>query len=423
MVDIAIPPAERRRQKLRRVGLLGAVVLVLLVAAVLILRLAPAGPSVAKSSLWIATVKQGRFSVTVSAPGTLTPRRIRMVTAGAPGTIQEIRVEPGDPVQANSILAIVSNPGLEDQVTEARARLADAEASLVSQEAALDDHLLTLQGTLAQIGAEAQAARLKAQAEKGLLAEEVVGSLQYTRSRLVSESLAQEVRLTQKRIVDFKKNQTAQIHAQRARIDALRAALRNDEHELASLRIRAGLTGVVQSVAVKEGERLDLGSAIAEIADMHALKAKLEVPASEAAEIATGQPVELALDTGSGHHLSAVVTRVSPSVEGGTVTVDAEPKGTLPADARPNLALNGLILVATLKDAVYVERPAYSANGKTMTLYRLVHGGSEATPVSVRFGMASSNAIQVLEGLKPGERVIISDTSGFSGAPRVRIRG
>ena len=423
MIDVAIPPAERRRQKLRRAGILGAVVLILIVAAILILRLAPAGPSVAKSNLWIAMVKQGRFSVTVSAPGTLVPRRIRMVTAGAPGTIQEIRVEPGDRVQAKSILAIVSNPDLKDQVTEARARLADAEASLVSQEATLDDHLLTLQDTLSRVSAEAQAARLKAQAEKGLLAEKVVGSLQYTRSRLSSESLAQEVRLTRERIADFGKNRIAQIHAQHARIDALEAALRSDEHELASLRIRAGLDGVVQSVAVKEGERLVLGSAIAEIAGMRALKAKLEVPASEAAEVATGQLVELALDTGSGHHLPAVVTRVSPSVEGGTVTVDAEPKGLLPADARPNLAINGLILVTTLKDAIYVERPAYSASGKTMTLYRLIHGGSAAIPVSVRFGRASSNAIQVLEGLKPGERVIVSDTSGFSGAPRVRIRG
>ncbi|EQD68186.1 efflux transporter, RND family, MFP subunit, partial [mine drainage metagenome] len=367
MIDVAIPPAERRRRKLRRTVIFGAIVCVLMVAAVLILRLAPAGPSVAKSNLWIATVRQGRFSVTVSAPGTLVPRKIRMVTAGAPGTIQEIRVEPGDRVQADSILAVVSNPDLEDQVAEARARRADAEASLVSQEASLDDHLLTLKDTLSQVSAEAQAAKLKAQAEKGLLAEEVVGALQYTRSRLTAESLAQEEALTRERIADFRKNRIAQIHAQRARIEALTAALRSEQHELAGLRIRAGLPGVVQSVAVQEGERLVLGSAIAEIADMHALKAKLEVPASEAAQVALGQPADLVLDTGSGRSISAVVTRVSPSVQAGTVTVDAEPKGQLPADARPNLAINGLIRITTLPDAVFVERPAYSASGKTLT--------------------------------------------------------
>jgi len=423
VIDVAIPPAERRRRKLRRWGIFGAIVFVLILGAVLVLMLAPAGPSVAKSNLWIAMVQQGRFSVTVSAPGTLVPRRIRMVTAGAPGTIQEIRVEPGDRVRADSVLAIVSNPKLEDQVAEARARLADAEASLVSQEASLDDHLLTLKDTLSRVSAEAQSAKLKARAEKGLLAEEVVGSLQYTRSRLTAQSLAQEVRLTRERIKNFKGNRIAQIHAQRARIDALTAALRSKEHELASLHVRAGLSGVVQSVAVQEGQRLVLGNPIAEIAGMRALKAKLEVPASEAAEVALGQPVDLALDTGSGRHIAAVVTRVSPSVQAGTVTVDAEPKDPLPADARPNLAINGLIMIATLPDAVYVERPAYSASGKTMTLYRLIHGGSAAVPVSVRFGRASSNTIQILKGLKPGERVIVSDTSGFAGARRIRIRG
>ncbi len=394
----------------------------LILGAGFALKLAPAGPSVAKANLLIAEVKKGRFSVTVSAPGTLVPRMIRMVTAGAPGTIQEIRVEPGDRVRAGSILAVVSNPDLVDKVAEAHSRLANAEASLVSEEATLDDRLLTLKDTLAQVGAQAQAARLKAQAERSLLAEKVVGSLQYTQSRLTAESLAQEVKLTRERITDFRKNRTAQMRAQRARIDALVAALQSARHELASLRIRAGLSGVVQSVAVREGERLVLGSAVAEIASMRALKAKLDVPASEAAEVALGQPVELILDTGSGRHVAATVTRVSPSVQGGTVTVDAEPKGPLPSDARPNLALNGRIMIATLPDAVYVERPAYSASGGTMTLYRLTPSGNEAVPVRVRFGRASSNAIQILDGLKPGDRIVVSDTTGFAGARRVRLR-
>ncbi len=423
MIDIAISPTERRRRKLRRWGLAGASVLVLLLAAFFILRLAPAGPSVSKANLWIATVQKGRFSVTVSAPGTLVPRKIRVVTAGAPGTIQEIRVEPGDRVTAGSILAVLSNPDLDDQVIEARARLANAQASLVSQEASLDDHLLTLEDTLSQVESAAQAAQFKAQAEKGLLAEQVVGSLQYTRSRLTATSLAREAELTQKRIADFRRNEAAQIHAQKARIDSLEAAYRSEEHELASLKVRAGLAGVVQSVAIQEGQRVVLGSSIAKIAGMHALKARLEVPASEAAEVALGQRVDLALDTGSGRHLIAVVTRVSPSVQGGTVTVDAEPKAPLPADARPNLAINGIITITTLADALYVERPAYSAGNRTMTLYRLSHGGRDAIPVMVRFGRASSNAIQILKGLTPGERVIVSDTSGFADARRIRIRG
>jgi HlyD family secretion protein len=423
VIDIAISPTERRKRKLRRWGLAGVVALVLLLAAIFILRLAPAGPSVAKANLWIATVQKGRFSVTVSAPGTLVPRKIRVVTAGAPGTVQEKLVEPGDRVTTGSILAILSNPDLGDQVIEARSRLANAQASLVSQEASLDDHLLNLEDTLSQVQSEAQAARLKAQAEKSLLAEQVVGSLQYTRSRLTAASLAREVELTHERIADFRKNEAAQIHAQKARIASLKAAYRSEEHELASLKVRAGLAGVVQSVAVQEGQRVILGSGIAKIAGMHALKARLEVPASEAAEVALGQRVDLALDTGSEQHLVAVVTRVSPSVQGGTVTVDAEPKTPLPTDARPNLAINGIITITTLADAVYVERPAYSASHKTMTLYRLSQSGREAIPVLVRFGRASSNAIQILKGLEPGERVIVSDTSGFAGAPRIRIRG
>lgn len=423
MIDVAIAPAERRRRKLKRAGLIGGLVLLVALAAFFILELAPAGPNVSKTNLWVATVKQGAFSITVSAPGILVPRKIRVVTAGAPGTVKTIHVEAGDRVSAGTVLAVLSNPDLRDQVIEARARLAHAQASLVSLEATLDDHLLTLEDTLSQLESKAEVARLHARAEKGLLAQKVVGSLQYLRSQLAARSLARQVTLMHERIADFRNNQAAQIHADQAGIDALEAAYQNKVQERASLEVRAGLTGVVQHVSIQEGQRVILGEAIAKIAGMHALKARLEVPASEAAEVALGQIVDLTLDTGSGRHLEAAVTRISPAVHGGTVRVDAEPRGTLPSDARPNLAINGLIRITTLPDALYVERPVYSTPDKTMTLYRLTPGGHHAVPVTVRFGRASSNTIQILAGLTVGEHVIVSDTTGFAGATRIRIRG
>src|SRR6185437_16619298 len=104
------------------------------------------------------------------------------------------------------------------------------------------------------------------------------------------------------------------------------------------------------------------------------------------------------------------------------VEVEVMPQGSLPADVRPNLAVSGDIHIADIRQATYIQRPAYAGPESRMTLYRLVDDGRAAVPVHVRFGAASNQYIQVLDGLGPGDRVIVSDTSGFAGEPRVSVR-
>ena len=135
-----------------------------------------------------------------------------------------------------------------------------------------------------------------------------------------------------------------------------------------------------------------------------------------------GQPVTLQLATDIAQNLSGRVTRVSPAVSNGSVDVDVMPEGALPKDVRPNLAVTGNIHIADIQQATYVQRPAYAGPGSRMTLYRLIDGGRAAVPAQVRFGAASDQYIQVLGGLEPGDRVIVSDTSGFAGKPRIAVR-
>ena len=422
MPDIAIDPAVIRRKRLKRRAVAGIAVVAISGLVGWALSRTSAGPSVRRSDVWIATVKQGRLPIVVSAAGVFTPIEQRWITAATPGVVEEVRVQPGDEVKPGTVLAVLANPAVASALAQARANVASAEANRASLQAQLTSQLLTLQGDLATAQAQAEIAAVKERAERSLLDGHIVSMLEYTSTRLRVQEYARLVRFAKERIVAFRQSMAAQDRAAAAQVAALRAVLENSRQRLAALSVTAGLEGVVQDVAVHAGQTLTVGGGIARVADLKSLKATLQVPASEAEEVAVGQSVTLALATEATHDLPGRVSRVSPSVNNGSVEVDVMPQDALPVDVRPNLAVTGEIHIADIHEAIFVQRPAYANPDSAMTLFRLVDGGQSAVPVRVRFGAASDQYIQIASGLKAGTRVIVSDSSGFAGDRRLSLR-
>lgn len=422
MPDILIEPAVARRSRIRRLAVaLGAVGL-LIALVVWALRPTSTAPSVPRSDQWIATVQQGPLSIVVSAAGTFRPMDERWITAAAPGTVERVKVQAGDAVRPDSVLAVLANPALQSALAQARANVASARASRASLHAQLVGQLLTLQASLAAAQMQAATAALKEQAERSLLNDRIITRLEYVTVQLQAKESAQLAQLSLQQLAVFRQSMAAQDRAAAAQVAAVQAVLESSQEGIEALSVRAGLEGVVQDVAVHAGQTLTVGSNLARVADLKALKVSLQVPASEASEVAVGQSVTLDLATDTAHEITGWVTRVSPAVDNGTVEVDVRPQSALLADVRPNLAVTGQIHVASIASTLYVERPAYAGPGSRMTLYRLIADGHAAVATAVRFGAASDHDIQILSGLAPGDRVIASDTSSFASARRVNLR-
>ncbi len=422
MPDIAIDPAVTRRKRRKRVAAAGIAAAALIALVVWGLSRTGAGPSVRRSDIWIATVKQGSLPIVVSAAGVFRPIKERWITAATPGVVEEVKVQPGDEVQPGTVLAVLANPAVESALAQATAKLASAEAQRASLQAQLTSHLLTLQGNLAAEQATAETMSVKERAEGPLVRRHIISTLEYSAIRVQAVEYAQLAQLAKKRIAVFRQSIAAQTRAATAQVTALRAVLENTRQQLAALSVTAGIEGVVQNVAMHAGQTLEVGGGIARVASLKSLKATLQVPASEAEEVVSGQPVTLELATDVTQDVQARVTRVSPTVTNGSVEVDAMPTEKLPTDVRPNLAVTGNIHIADLAQAIYVQRPAYASPDSIMTLFRLVDGGRAAVPVRVRFGAASDQYIQIVSGLSPGTRVIVSDASGFAGDRRIDLR-
>ncbi len=422
MPDFQIPElVQRRVLRQRRATLAALAVLGLALVAALVVIL-PSGPSVARDSLVIAQVRQGRFLVRVQAPGVLRPRGERFVTASVPGVVARVLVRPGDVVTRSSVLVRLVNPHLQSALIAAQSDLADAKATRASLAATLDNTRLTLAAERATARAAAEAAALRAQAERGLAAEHVVAQLDYRKTILDAATAREQVALTQQRIAAFARNQAAQLAAQQARLAASQAALAEAQANVASLAVGAGEAGVVQSVAAQPGQTLALGGAVAKIASLADLKAALDVAPSEAGEVASGQSASIRLNDQGESRITGIITRVSPAVEHGSVRVDVKLPTHLPPGTRPDLAVLGDIDVTTIANTLSVARPVDARPDSAAIVYRLVDDGHKAIPVRVRFGTTSANAIQVLAGLHAGDRIIVSDTGSFAGKPMIRIR-
>lgn len=422
MPDIAIDPLVLRQRRMKRRALVALPAAALVALVVWALARPAAGPAVQRSDLWISTVERGPLPIVVSAAGAFKPIEQRWITAASPGVVQEVRVLPGDRVEPGTLLAVLSNPAVVSELAQAKANVASARAERASLHAQLTSELLTLQGQLATDEAQAQTAAARERAEGSLIDAHIVSMLEYSATRLQAREYARLAQLDQQRIAAFKVSMAAQDQAAVAKVAALRAVLDNDRQSVQALSVVAGMQGVVQDVAVHTGQTLSLGGGIARVASVKELKATLQVPGSEAGEVAIGQPVTLELATNTAQSLRGRVTRVSPAVSNGSVDVDVMPEGSLPADVRPNLAVTGNIHIADIRQATYIQRPAYAGPDSSMTLYRLADHDRAAMPVHVRFGAASDQYIQVAGGLAPGDRVIVSDTSGFAGDRRITVR-
>ena len=209
------------------------------------------------------------------------------------------------------------------------------------------------------------------------------------------------------------------------RIAARRARLAQDQNaydrvleQVAALSVRAGVAGVLQRVEVEEGEQVQPGANIARVARPEELQAELRVPETQARDVQVGQSVDV--DTRNGV-VAGKVIRIDPAVQEGTVQVDVELVGALPRGARPDQSVDGTIEIERLTDVIYMARPAYGQPNSTISLFKLVDDGDYAVRVPVELGRTSVNAVEIIQGLVPGDEVILSDTSAWDDNDRIRL--
>lgn len=408
--------AEKKRMK-RNILLIGAGALVLMITVGLSW-LEPAAPSVEKETLYIDTVQRGPMLRQVRGPGSLVPEDVRWISAPVEARIERIPALPGVEVQADTILLEMSDPQAEQSALEAEEQLKGAQADYDNLKAQLDSQLLGQQAQVSEAKAKSDSAALQVEADGKLFKDGLTPELKLKLSRLNADQLKDAARIERERYTQTQRAHAAQLAAQRARVEQMHALYDLRRRQLDSLKVRAGIAGVLQELPVQVGQRVAPGTVLARVARPERLKAELKIPETQAKDVHSG--LAATIDTRNGI-VQGRVTRVAPSVQDGTVTVDVALIGSLPAGARPDLTVDGTIDIERLSDVLYVGRPAYGNPNSKVELFKLTANGKAAIRVPVELGRASVNSMEIRKGLQKGDKVILSDTSAQDGFDRIRL--
>jgi multidrug resistance efflux pump len=414
-MDIKREPKKKRTKYIA----IGSGVAVLVLLTIALGMLPAAAPSVDRSTLMIDSVQRGLMVRAVRAPGTLVPERMHLVSALTAGRVEQLPLRPGATLKGGSMLLLLSNPDVQLEALEAQRQVTSAQAALVNLQTSLATQRLTQQAAVASAQAAAsdavrQANMLKQLGEKKLASTNDVAQATERAADANARLDAEKSRL---KVMDDAMEQ--QLSLQRNEVQRARAIAAFQQQRVESMRVLAPEDGVLQTQPLELGQWVVPGQVLATVAQPGRLKAELRVPETQARDVVVGQSVDI--DTRNGI-VKGHVMRVDPSVQTGTVTVEVALDGALPKGARPDLSVDGTIEIERLNDVLHVGRPAYGQGESTVGLFKLDADGKYATRVPVKLGVSSVTTVQVLSGLKVGDRVITSDMSQWDNVERVKLK-
>ncbi len=408
------PPPKHRRYVYA-----GLAVAALLLVTVAVARLEPAAPTVDRAVIWTDTVKRGTMVRQVRGPGTLVAEEVRYISAVTAGRVERILAQPGLEVTPETPLLELSNPDVQLQMMEAQRQLAAAAAELANLRATLENQRLTQEAAVATVRSQYREAMRQVKVNEELAAKNLISAMELSRARDQAEELATRLDIEQKRLRFLSESMKAQLSAQQAQVERLRGLSEFQRRYVESMRVLAGTSGVLRELPLQEGQWVNPGATLAVVVQPGRLKAQLRIPETQARDVVVGLPATI--DTRNGI-IPGRVVRIDPAVQSGTVTVDVALDGPLPRGARPDLSVDGTIEIERLDNVLYVGRPAYGQPESTVGLFKVQEGGRSAVRVNVRLGRSSVNTIEVVDGLREGDVVILSDMSQWDSADRIRLQ-
>jgi len=411
-------PQKKRRRLLWSLGGIA-----LLGLTIFVPRLLPtAVPTVDGNTVWRDTVQFGTLVRQVRGPGTLVPEQRRFITAVTAGRIEQILALPGARVEAGDVIMRMSNPDVDMQLLEAQQQLSQARAQLAQLRTNLRTEQLAQRGAVATVRTQLLDAHRTYETNQQLFDEnpDLVAMAELERSKEARDELELRLQLEEDRLEVLESTATVQVEAQEEQIRRLEEMVRFNQDRLSSMDVTVPVAGVLAPVEtpIQEGMWVQSGQTLSLVVVPGRLKAEIRITQTQAQEIVLGQTalIDTRTDTIVGQ-----VARIDPAVRNGTVTIDVTLPDSLPPSARPDLSVDGNVIIERLDEVLFVGRPTFGQANARVSLFRLTRDGQFADRVAVQLGASSVNDVQIAEGLSEGDIVLLNDMSRWDGFDRVRI--
>jgi HlyD family secretion protein len=428
-MDIKREPPKKRGKYI----LIGVGVAVLGITTFMLSNLEARAPSVDRATLWIDSVQRGTMTRQVRAPGTLTPEHIRYVVAVTSGRVEVLPVRPGVTVTPSTLLLELSNPDVQLEMLNAQSAVTSAEQNFVTLKTTLESQRLQLETQVANARTLYGTAKRDYDTFTSLAKKTppLASPNEVARATEAMDEGDKRLKALEQQLKVQTDAISEQLRLARANIDRLTDILKFQQERVASMKVPAGEGGQLLSLGngqqeLQLGQWVLAGQTLATVAQPGKLKAVLRVPETQAKDVAMGQKVDIDTRAGGGGGNSGIVkghvSRVDPAAVNGTVTVEVLFDEQGPPGMRADLSVDGVIEIERLDNVLYVQRPAYGQAESTVGLFKLDPDGKTASRVNVKLGRSSVSTIEIVSGLQPKDKVIVSDMSQWDNVGKVRLQ-
>jgi len=407
------PPLWRRRRRLILTGAGVAAALALLVA--LAARFAGVQGSFSRSTLTLSTVTRGDFVSDIEADGQVVATISPTLYARAPGIVT-LKVHAGDPIHRGQLLAVVDDPDLTSSLEQ-------EEAVAESLRIAWQRARLHAARQLTELRNDYQQARIDVSTAQRELdrSREAYRLGAYPQLQMLRAQDALEK--AQFALQEAKVRYDSQPAQNRFDVGSSKALFDREEERVALLRrqvqelsVRSPVDGRVGQVPVLDQAEVAKDAPLLTAVDLNALEVQVQVPESEAHELSVGMKADL---EGDGEHWPGYVSGISPEVVDGSVVARLRFTGSQPKGLRQSQRIFVRVFLARLNNVLMVDRGTFTQQAGGGYVYVVRGDAAQRTPI--RIGAVSLQKVQILSGLRAGDRIVTSGADAFHDVKRVRL--
>jgi HlyD family secretion protein len=412
--DVVVDPGPRARK--RRVLLIAAgigAVAMIIALVVLIRAWASTSVVVSRERVRIATVARGAFVRDVAAQGTVVVANSPTLFSTGVGTVTFL-VKAGDAVSEGQVLATVDSPSLRSEHASETAALdglvvALDRASIDARRQILENKQKADLATTQIRASERELERAQSGWDNGVIPRRDLDRAKDERddARLVYDHALANAKLHEDSL-------NFEIKTRRVEIERQKLTLAELARRVDALTVRSPVKGMVGSLAVNQKTQIAENAALLTVVDLSALEVEFRVAESYAADLAPDMVAEI--DYG-GRKYPGLITSISPEVQNSEVKGRVRFAEKLPAGVRQNQRVSVRLVMDQRNDTLKVERGAFADAGS----YVYVIEGDMAVRRPVQLGAMSMGEVEILSGLKEGDRIVVSSVDDFAGVPEARL--
>jgi HlyD family secretion protein len=396
------------------IGAVGAAVLVALIWVVpTVARLISAGSAVSTSSVRIAAVHRGTLTRDISAQGKVVASVSPTLYATTAGIVT-LAVHAGDKVEKDQVLADVYSPELNNKLEQEQATFNSLGIEVERTNIDNRQKQLTAKKTFDQATIDRQtAAREVDRNERGFKAG-AIPEINVLRAKDALAKADLEVSHAEADAKLLDETLAFELKTKRFALEKQKLLVGELQRQVDQLKVRSPVSGQVGQLLVQQKANVAANAGLLSVVDLSALEVELQVPEVFAHDLAIGMPAEIL--EGSEKYAGSL-SAVSPEVVDGQVVARVRFGDSKPAGLRQSQRLSTRILIDEHPNVLMVDRGPFVDSGAGRVAYVVRNGIAERTPIQV--GATSLNAVELVSGVKEGDRIVISGTDAFNGAPKV----